>query len=43
MGIGPDRARGSIRFSMGAETTDEEVEALVRILSSVVYRLRAES
>ncbi|HEY5103829.1 MAG TPA: aminotransferase class V-fold PLP-dependent enzyme [Acidimicrobiales bacterium] len=39
MGVSPERARGSVRFSMGAETTDDDVDALIRILSSVVYRL----
>jgi len=41
MGVSPERARGSIRFSMGAETTEKDVDALIRILSSVVYRLTA--
>jgi cysteine desulfurase len=41
MGVSPERARGSIRFSMGAETTEADVDALIRILSSVVYRLRS--
>jgi cysteine desulfurase len=43
MGIAPERARGSVRFSMGAETTQAEVDALIGILSSVVYRLKSES
>ncbi|HEV3188788.1 MAG TPA: aminotransferase class V-fold PLP-dependent enzyme [Acidimicrobiales bacterium] len=43
MGVSPERARGSVRFSMGAETTDGDVDALIGILSSVVYRLRAEA
>ena len=43
MGVSPERARGSVRFSMGAETTDNDVDALIGILSSVVYRLRAEA
>ena len=43
MGVSPERARGSIRFSMGAETTDDDVDALIKILSSIVYRLRAEA
>ena len=42
MGVAPERARGSIRFTMGGETTEADVDALIRILSSVVYRLRAE-
>jgi cysteine desulfurase len=43
MGVAPERARGSIRFSMGGETTDDDVEALINALSSVVYRLHGES
>jgi cysteine desulfurase len=43
MGIAPERARGSVRFSMGGETTDDDVEALINTLSSVVYRLHGES
>ncbi len=43
MGVAPERARGSIRFSMGAETTNEDIEALINALSSVVYRLHGES
>ncbi|HEY1762791.1 MAG TPA: aminotransferase class V-fold PLP-dependent enzyme [Acidimicrobiales bacterium] len=43
MGVAPERARGSIRFSMGGETTDDDVEALINALSTVVYRLHGES
>ncbi len=39
MGMSPERSRGSLRLTMGAETTDQDVDALIRILSSVVYRL----
>jgi len=42
MGVAPERARGSVRFSMGAETTDDDVDALIRIVSSVVYQLHGE-
>ncbi len=42
MGVAPERARGSVRFSMGAETSDADVDALISIVSSVVYRLRDE-
>jgi cysteine desulfurase len=42
MGVEADRARGSLRLSMGAETTEADVEALIAILSSVVFRLRDE-
>jgi cysteine desulfurase len=43
MGVAPERARGSLRLSMGPETTDDDVEALIGVLSSVVYRLRSEA
>jgi cysteine desulfurase len=43
MGVSHERARGSLRLSMGAETTDADVDAAIAILSSVVYRLRSES
>jgi len=43
MGIAPERARGSLRLSMGAETTSTDVDRLIEILSSVVYRLTSES
>jgi cysteine sulfinate desulfinase/cysteine desulfurase-like protein len=31
-----------VRFSMGAETTADDVDALIGIVSTVVYRLHAE-
>jgi cysteine desulfurase len=43
MGVVPERARGSVRFSMGGETTNDDVEALINALSTVVYRLHGES
>lgn len=43
MGVSHERARGSLRLSMGAETTEGEVDAVIAILSGVVYRLRAEA
>ncbi len=43
MGVEPERARGSLRLSMGAETTAQEVDALITILTAVVYRLRDEA
>jgi len=42
MGVAPERARGSLRLSMGPETTEDEVDRLIAILSSVVYRLHGE-
>ena len=43
MGMAPERARGSLRLSMGGETTQEDVDALIVILTSVVERLRLEA
>jgi len=43
MGVPVERARGALRLSMGPETTAQDVDALIRILSSVVYRLRGEA
>jgi cysteine desulfurase len=42
MGVAPERARGSLRLSMGPETTEDEVDRLIAELSSIVYRLHAE-
>jgi len=42
MGVAPSRARGALRLSMGAETSQDDVDALLVILTSVVSRLRAE-
>jgi cysteine desulfurase len=41
MGMAPELARGSLRLSMGPETTEVEVEQLIAVLSSIVHRLRA--
>ncbi len=43
MGMSPERARGSLRLSMGAETTEADVDAVIVILSGVVHRLRSEA
>jgi cysteine desulfurase len=43
MGVPEARAKGSLRLTMGPETTEGEVDALVGILSSVVYRLTSEA
>jgi len=43
MGVSRERARGSLRLSFGAETTNDEIDAVVGIVSKVVHRLRAES
>jgi cysteine desulfurase len=40
MGADPDRARGSLRFSLGHTSTDADVEALVEAIGPVVERAR---
>jgi cysteine desulfurase len=40
MGLSPDRARGSIRFSLGKQNTAEEVEFALELIPQVVGRLR---
>lgn len=40
MGISRERARGSLRLSMGGETTVDDVDAVIGILSRVVHTLR---
>ena len=41
MGLSPERVQSSIRVSLGAGTTDEEIERLLEVLPRVVARLRA--
>jgi cysteine desulfurase len=43
MGVASDIAQGSIRFSLGEENTDEEVDYCINILPEIVKRLRAMS
>jgi cysteine desulfurase len=43
MGIAPERARGSLRLSMGAETTRADVEAAIAIITAAHQRLRGVS
>jgi cysteine desulfurase len=40
MGLSPDRARGSIRFSLGKQNTAEDVEFALSLVPEVVARLR---
>ncbi len=40
MGLSPDQARGSIRFSVGKQNTSEDVDLLLSILPERVSRLR---
>jgi cysteine desulfurase len=43
MGLPPDLARSSVRFSLGKYNTDEEVDFLLQHLPGIIQRLRAES
>jgi cysteine desulfurase len=43
MGVSYERARGSLRLSMGPETTEDEIDRLIVILSAVVYGLNGEA
>jgi cysteine desulfurase len=39
-GIGPELAHGSIRFSLGWQTTEEDVDYIVEKLPPIIKRLR---
>ena len=40
MGLSPDRARASLRFSLGKQNTAEDVDFLLQLVPEVVTRLR---
>jgi cysteine desulfurase len=40
MGLSPELARGSVRFSLGKQNTDEEVEYVLGLVPEVVGKLR---
>jgi cysteine desulfurase len=41
MGLGPTRARGSVRFSLGTDNTDAEVDYLLQHLPGIISKLRS--
>jgi cysteine desulfurase len=41
IGLTPDQARSSLRFSLGRPTTEQEIDDAIRIIPPVVERLRA--
>jgi cysteine desulfurase len=41
MGVDPERARGAVRFSLGAGNTPQQVDDFLRALKTVVSRLRS--
>lgn len=40
MGVEPEYLRGSVRFSLGRETTDGDIDFVLRVLPGIVERLR---
>jgi len=40
MGVSPDRARASIRFSLGKQNTPEDLEFALALIPETVARLR---
>ena len=40
MGLSPDRARASIRFSLGKQNTAEDIDFALQLIPEVVTRLR---
>jgi len=43
IGVGPELAHGSIRFSLGLKNTEEDVDYIIEKLPSIIGRLRAMS
>ena len=41
MGFGPERAKGSIRFSIGDDNTEDEIDRTVRMMAGLVPQLRS--
>jgi len=39
-GVGPELAHGSIRFSLGQYTTDEEIDYILKEVPPVIKKLR---
>src|SRR5271157_1064171 len=40
MGLSPERARGSIRFSLGKQNTEDDIQFALQLIPEVVTRLR---
>jgi cysteine desulfurase len=40
MGVSPELARGSIRFSLGRENTEDEIDQVLEILPGIIQKLR---
>jgi cysteine desulfurase len=42
-GLGPELAHGSIRFSLGWQSTEEDVDYIIKTLPPIIEKLRAMS
>jgi len=40
MGYKPEESHGSLRFSLGKDTTEEEIDYLIKVLPEIVEKLR---
>jgi cysteine desulfurase len=43
LGLSPEQAHGSLRFTLGRENSEEDVERVLKVLPGIVARLRAMS
>jgi len=43
MGLDADAARGGLRFSLGSDTTEAEIDAVVDLLPRLVRQIRSEA
>jgi cysteine desulfurase len=43
MGLSPEQAHGSLRFTLGKWTTEDEIERVMVVLPGIVAKLRAMS
>ena len=43
IGLAPEIAHGSVRFSLGPETVDEDIDRVIEVMTAVAERLRAMS
>ena len=43
LGVPPEQAHGSLRFTLGRENTEEDVERVIEVLPEIVAKLRAMS
>jgi cysteine desulfurase len=43
IGLPVELAHGSLRFSLGRDTTQQDIERVLQVMPGIVYRLRAMS